>query len=347
MVPAPSDYGAVALSVRPSPLSAAFIFSFSLISPAAAQVPADLSVTIDRASGFRLSRDNCDREIETALDLVGELADTASDAEGVLRLVYKLASPDPNDECNPPIDDECSLDSATGASCACIGLGQPNAKTVEQTITLAKIAGNDVCDREGDSIFEFYVEFGTFITDDPTVIRSAGKATLEIDRTRPPAPTRAPRIRSGEASLKLQLDPVISDDVESYEVCRRARTEEDEFKPVPLDVTTDTTNDDLRDGFTGCIRIPTDQTTTQLSGLNDGDAYWIAYATYDGAGNRSANSPVALGVPGVIASDFASRYADRGGSELGGCSAGVGTQPATPWWLGAVLIVWVGWRRRR
>ncbi|MEE2644998.1 MAG: MXAN_2562 family outer membrane beta-barrel protein, partial [Myxococcota bacterium] len=163
-----------------------------------------------------------------------------------------------------------------------------------------------------------------------TLYQQSEPLELPIDLVPPSAPSKAPTVVPAEEALEVSFST--SDEAESHEVCARPFSGEsaDEETPAGEDagvgeeeepLTTDRARGDYKSNQ--CRAVSSGSNSLRFDDLRNDTTYEVIYARIDSAGNRSANSPVALGSPAEV-KDFAEAYGDNaygGGLERGGCQS--------------------------
>lgn len=305
---------------------------FAGFSPANAQITSD-NLTLTLAGETPVGIDDCASDAADEFNLSGTFDGATSDYE--LRLTWSTTS----SSCGRDVLESCPSEGGSGDQiCGCLIEG--TAETISKSTSLDELY-DTVCSQEPNTETKvyFFLEYFNELADEE--VRSTS-VSIRVDFKRPAAPDTAPRVSGAENALVVKFDVSEEDDVQSHEVCVRAKS------AAPIAAGEDPvagaveSNDDLRDGFAAADCRRTSEGEVRVTGLENGAAYTVVYAAVDTSGNRGPNSPTADGAPAEV-QDFAEVYVASKGTERGGCSA----TDAGGASFAALLIVLGALRRRR
>lgn len=158
---------------------------------------------------------------------------------------------------------------------------------------------------------------------------SKSQAILELDATRPEAPTSL-RTVGGETAIEVKW--TASSAAVSYEIWA-------DTSPIASRVTLP---EEPPSGLKTTTVEGGDTTSGSISGLRTGVTYYIVVMAVDEAGNLSEVSEEVTGATAPT-SDFFETYKSAGGAEEGGCSA---STPAASWMAMAWFAIVMGMIRR-
>lgn len=321
---------------RASPLAVLLL----LLVGSAAYAEDTISLQFSGAEIGPIGIDNCAslRQETISIDAAVTYDDTNLDRAGVLRILHYTDA-----VCDRASGLETCAGRLEGSLCGCAAELTDRPASLSTSFTLGDFYSEDeLCTDDAPSQIEFIAELYYPAEADLSAktLTADSSVSIAIDRTRPSRPGAAPTVQPAEGALVVSVEAV--DGASEYEVCVL------EANATP-DVSADDTNDALRAGYIckGASGLPS--SSYRYEGLQNDVNYLVTYAVYDSAGNRSANSDPAEGLPAEQL-DFAevyARYSETG--ERGGCRATPGAAvPALPWaaglfGLGLVLAI----RRRR
>ncbi|MCA9526394.1 MAG: hypothetical protein KC549_08880 [Myxococcales bacterium] len=281
-----------------------------------AQTDADLNLTLS-GDAFALSGDEryvsideCASQLAHAFTLQGDF--TGSGEAYEMRLSLTNGATACSWETFGDACDNTLYDGGSDVDCYC--LAKTTADSISRTISLADILAT-TCEVLQQSpseqrlrlFLQYHADSGE------TVDLTSDAIDVVLDFLPPTAPDTAPTsVVPVESGLEVAFAAVQQGEVARYEVCARAEGASGAASGA-------TGNEALREGYANCERT-TEASTVRLTGLRNGVAYQVVYATFDAAGNRSANSPPASGTP-QESYDFAEWYRSRNGPAEGGCAA--------------------------
>lgn len=317
-----------------------------------------LSISIDDSATLYGNIENCTDRMDKAYTVTGrlehiEIGQDPKEGEFSLSLVYVRGSA----ECLPDEVDACTEGRAATPSggdneCRCLASAiQTDGELLEQvttTVTPSADLWEEACadKQEGELFLNIDYFQPPELNEEPTYVRGTQVVKIVVDRVRPPAPTVAPRARPDSGSLFVSYDPVDNPDVHTYSICYKPRIA-GVTAPEIIEASDTATNNDLETPNFTCQSEGVHQTSTVITGLDNDVSYWIVYATYDRAGNRSANSPAAEAMPRAGVQGLAKRYVARGGVERGGCQHSGGRGSLGALLLGVALVAGLRRMRRR
>lgn len=219
------------------------------------------------------------------------------------------------------IDELCTETPLDDGACSC--LNEENATSITRSFSISDLF-DEPCEEGVERSIKFFLQFKP-PSNDLTGQQeyTSPEVKLLIDLLAPNAPDEAASVTPAEEALVIKA-PEVSGDIDKYEAC---------VWP------TDGRREDAR-----CQEIVAD-TNDRFEGLQNDQSYKVVYAVYDGAGNRSEDSPISEGTPASVL-DFAEVYSvEYPGGERGGCQAS--SLPRTPLFLLGLYFVSLVQRARK
>lgn len=285
---------------------------FSLGGTALAQEVKDLTITLPNSpSGLFISKANCADLVGSDFVVRGTL-DVEPEDEGsyTLRLMYTTSK----QACASTTFEATECVPAASETCSCL----KEVKDTQEVSFTGKMETfiTDACTSDG---FEGYFHLQYVFEGDEieTGFDVEVPAVVTFDFVAPPTPSEQPTAVPVEGGALVSFPVITNPDVHSYEVCYRLLSATAPIAAVGSDLEV------LRQGYT--CRSANAAETKRLSDMENGVAYSVVYATYDKAGNRSANGPETTVTP-VPSYDFAEWYNQSNGPATGGCTQARGTQ---------------------